>query len=184
MKLQFIHGDALITLEAERTGDSWTVLLPDGSSHSLTVARTEEDVLHLTETKADSPLVHSWRVPFASAGDNLDFSYGGNTYRFQPYRTRASASKTPKSSSGILTAPMTGVVSEMLVAVGETVTAYQPLAVIEAMKVMSTLDAPFAGTVKAVHVKALQQVTHGAPVIEIVPAETAPSPKTETGDNP
>ena len=183
MKLQFMHGDDLITLEAERAGDGWKVVLPDGSLHSLIVARTDEDVLHLTETVGDSPLVYSRQVPFASDGDNLDFSYAGNTYRFQTYRVRSAARKPPKASSGVLIAPMTGVVSEMLVTVGETVIAYQPLAVIEAMKVMSTLDAPFAGTVKMVYVQAQQQVTHGAPIIEIVPVEKSEIENSETDKN-
>jgi biotin carboxyl carrier protein len=69
--------------------------------------------------------------------------------------------------SGSLTAPMTGVVSAVLVQVGDTVEAYQPLAIVEAMKVLATLEAPFAGTVSAVHVAKNDRVEHGMVLVEL-----------------
>jgi biotin carboxyl carrier protein len=63
---------------------------------------------------------------------------------------------------------MVGVVADVLVREGQAVDAYQPLVVVEAMKVMATVEAPFAGTVKAVHVRKNQRVVYGEPVVELV----------------
>ncbi len=187
MKLQFLHGDEPVALEAERDSDAnWTVRLPDGATRRVSFIRTPEDVLWLRETSADNAVVRAWRVPFARVGDDLTFSYGGRAYRFQPHTERTRAARTPKTASGALTAPMSGIVADLLVKAGETVAAYQPLAVIEAMKVMSTLEAPFAGTVKAVHVRAQEPVAHGALVVEIVPmpeGESKPDKTPESAAN-
>jgi biotin carboxyl carrier protein len=68
---------------------------------------------------------------------------------------------------------MVGVVAGVSVAVGDRVAAYQPVAIVEAMKVLATLEAPFAGIVAAVHVKKGDAVEHGAPLVEITPEEVA-----------
>ncbi|RZH70137.1 biotin/lipoyl-containing protein, partial [Staphylococcus aureus] len=45
-------------------------------------------------------------------------------------------------------AQMPGSVTEVKVSVGETVTANQPLLITEAMKMATTIQAPFAGVIK------------------------------------
>ena len=168
MKLQFQYGDSLIALEVERDGDCWRVTLPDGAQRRIAVTRRGDDVLQIEETSDAGASIHTLLVPFARQEDGVYFSYEGATYRFEPHTGRTAAHKA-KAASGVLTAPMTGIVVEVMVSIGDTVQAYQPLAVIEAMKIMSTLEAPFAGTVTAIHYRAKQQVAHGSPVIEITP---------------
>jgi biotin carboxyl carrier protein len=67
---------------------------------------------------------------------------------------------------------MVGVVADVSVAVGDRVAAYQPVAVVEAMKVLATLESPFAGVVAAVHAKKGDPIEHGAPLVEITPEGT------------
>ena len=55
------------------------------------------------------------------------------------------------------------------VTVGDVVTASQTLCLIEAMKVMTAIPAPKAGTVSAIPVTAGASVPLGAPLIEITP---------------
>ena len=90
---------------------------------------------------------------------------GGRTWKFQPAQSLRTAVRRQKSGS--LSAPMTGIVGAVHVAVGDIVEAYQPLAVLEAMKVMATLEAPFAGTVTAVHASPGDRVEHGAVLVEM-----------------
>jgi len=193
MKLAFLWGETVIALEVERNGAGWNVVLPDASHHRIAVVRTTDDFIQIEErieSRANlSPLpssllsddhiqieersepqllTHVIRVPFATLEDGVHLSSGGRTFRFQAYSARTASTKS-KASSGVLSAPMTGIVVDLMVEVGDRVEAYQALAVIEAMKIMSTLEAPFAGTVKAIHSQIKQQVTHGAPVIEISP---------------
>lgn len=102
-------------------------------------------------------------VAYGERGD-IFIGLDGRTWRFQPAQGRRAATR-PKSGS--LSAPMTGIVRAVHVVVGQSVEAYQPLAVMEAMKVMATLEAPFAGTVSAVHAAPGDRVEHGAVLVEL-----------------
>ena len=98
------------------------------------------------------------------ARGNLHLGYRGQSWSFQPARGQRTAA-LPRSGS--LAAPMTGIVSAVHVAIGQAVEAYQPLAVVEAMKVMATLEAPFAGTVTAIHVAPGDRIEHGTVLVEL-----------------
>ena len=69
--------------------------------------------------------------------------------------------------SGIVTAPMPGKVIAVLVAVGNVVEAGQPLVLVEAMKMETTLAAEIAGQVHAVSAAPGQLVEAGQVLIEI-----------------
>lgn len=71
------------------------------------------------------------------------------------------------AGSGRVTAPMPGTVVRVLVAAGDTVEAGQPLVILEAMKMETTLAAEIAGSVKAVHAAAGAIVDAGALLVEI-----------------
>ena len=168
MQLTVQHGADTLTLQIEPDGDGWRVLLPDGSEHDITARRLPGDVMQVTEGE------RVFRVPFAATTRGLEFSHAGETFVFTaPARRNAGGGR--KAGSGALTAPMSGVVAEVRVTVGQTVEAYQPLAVVEAMKVYATIDAPFAGTVRAVPVQPGQRVEQGVLLIDLQPAtEEAP----------
>jgi biotin carboxyl carrier protein len=55
----------------------------------------------------------------------------------------------------------------VLVALGDTVAPRQPLVVLEAMKMETPLTAPYAATVRAVHVTEGDRVAGGAPLVEL-----------------
>jgi acetyl/propionyl-CoA carboxylase alpha subunit len=73
---------------------------------------------------------------------------------------------------GSLLAPMPGTVLRVLTAEGETVTAGQPLVVLEAMKMEHTVSAPTAGTVTEVAVEPGDQVDTGQ-MMAVVTADDA-----------
>jgi len=62
---------------------------------------------------------------------------------------------------------MPGTVLRIEVAPGDTVTARQPLVVLEAMKMETPVTSPFAATVKTVHVHEGDQVAGGALLVEL-----------------
>jgi len=68
---------------------------------------------------------------------------------------------------GSLVAPMPGNVIRLGAAVGDTVTAGQPLIWLEAMKMEHTITAPADGTVKELHYAAGEQVLEGAELIRV-----------------
>ena len=69
--------------------------------------------------------------------------------------------------SGIVTAPMPGKVIAVLVVEGDTVEAGQPLVVVEAMKMETTLAAGIAGRVKKVSAAPGQLVDAGQVLVEV-----------------
>lgn len=68
-------------------------------------------------------------------------------------------------------APMTGVVKELLVSEGETVTEGQRVVMMEAMKMDVYVNAPVGGTVKGVHAKAGDAVNSGATLVTVEKGE-------------
>ncbi|HCL77272.1 MAG TPA: pyruvate carboxylase subunit B, partial [Pseudomonas sp.] len=71
------------------------------------------------------------------------------------------------SAPGDVSTSMPGNVVDVLVKEGDTVKAGQPLLVSEAMKMETEIQAPIAGTVKAVHVAKGDRVNPGEVLIEI-----------------
>lgn len=147
-----------LAVEADESG-GWRVRLPDGSERQIQAERRPGDTLRIAAGD------RTFEVSFARKGDTVSFSHGGKAYAFEPARGPRGEAK--KTGSGVLVAPMVGLVTDVLVSAGEVVRAYQPLVVIEAMKVLATLEAPFAGTVKQLHVAKGDQVSHGAPIVEV-----------------
>jgi acetyl-CoA/propionyl-CoA carboxylase biotin carboxyl carrier protein len=75
------------------------------------------------------------------------------------------------AGDGVLRPPMPGSIARILVGVGDRVSKAAPLVVLEAMKMQNEIVAPFAGTVRKLHVKAGDTVTLNDIVIEIEMAE-------------
>ena len=69
--------------------------------------------------------------------------------------------------AGSTTAPMPGSILRVLVAVGDTVVAGQPLLTMEAMKMEHQVVSPVAGTVVEMFVEAGEQVDSGQPMVRI-----------------
>ena len=76
-----------------------------------------------------------------------------------------------------VTAPMPGKVMKVLVKDGDVVAAGDPLAVLEAMKMETTLSAESAAVVKRVLVAEGQMVDHGAVLIELSPPPASSTPQ-------
>jgi len=166
MKYSFRHGDEAVALDVEILADgALRVRLPDGTEHTIRARRLLSGDI---EVEADGERV--FRTPFARAGrSGVALAWDGATYELAPYTGGRAGKSDATKTSGVRTAPMVGVVAAVHVAPGDRVDAYQPLVVIEAMKVLATVEAPFAGTVCAVHVRKGDRVEHGASLVEIAP---------------
>jgi biotin carboxyl carrier protein len=102
-------------------------------------------------------------------GERVLVALGGRVYAFEAgEETRGGHAG---AGSGTVTAPMPGKVVAVLVAVGDAVVVGQPLVVLEAMKMESTLAAEVAGRVATVAAVAGATVAGGDVLIEIVPAD-------------
>ncbi|MHA1862388.1 MAG: biotin/lipoyl-containing protein [Candidatus Thorarchaeota archaeon] len=72
--------------------------------------------------------------------------------------TGVSSSGGPKISGGVYP-PMPGKITEVKVAVGDSVTAGQTVCILEAMKMFNELKATSAGTIKEIHIEVGSSVT-------------------------
>ena len=75
-----------------------------------------------------------------------------------------------RDDGGVVHAPAPAIVVSIAVAPGDTVSAGQPVAVLEAMKMEMQVVAPCAGRVRSVTAKPYVQVDAGAPLLQIEPA--------------
>jgi 3-methylcrotonyl-CoA carboxylase alpha subunit len=112
----------------------------------------------------------------AHSGEKAEIFLNGKTYTIEDL---SEADRRPKKKGGPgereqkITPPMPAVVIRVLVAEGDAVKKRQPLIVLSAMKMESTLVAPYDGTVKKINAAEGQQVMPGLILIEIekVPEE-------------
>ena len=74
---------------------------------------------------------------------------------------------TDEAGGNVVVAAMPGVVTRMLVTQAESVTTGQPVAVIEAMKLLHTLTAPRDGIVASIAVQEGETVDRGRVLIEL-----------------
>jgi 3-methylcrotonyl-CoA carboxylase alpha subunit len=119
------------------------------------------------------------RVFGARTRNSILVAAGPATFEFVRIEGRAGAARHGLAAPEV-TAPMPGKVLKILVAEGDSVAHGQPLVVIEAMKMETTLYAESAAMVKKIHVAAGAMVDHGAVMIEFSPAPEAPSTSEST----
>ena len=127
-----------------------------------------------------TPLIHlllgadSWTVACQRLGERR-WALGAAGERFevevQDERTKQIEALTGRGSkpvhSGVVKAPMPGLVVRVDVTVGQGVEAGTGLVVVEAMKMENELRAPRAGVVEQIHVTAGERVEKGAPLVTL-----------------
>ncbi|MDH3500192.1 MAG: biotin/lipoyl-binding protein, partial [Acidimicrobiia bacterium] len=89
------------------------------------------------------------------------------------------AHRITHDEGGVIRAPSPSVVVSIEVSPGDEVTPGDRLAVIEAMKMETSINAEFAGTVRAIEVRENTQVATGTPLLIIDAAEIQDAPGTE-----
>lgn len=108
-------------------------------------------------------------------GDRVLVSYRGHQYAIESKSPRERSRSGP--ATGDLVAPMPGQIVDVLVSVGEAVTAGQKILVLEAMKTQLPFNAPFDGVVEALSVEKGSQVKEGTLLAHLMPHQaTAETP--------
>jgi len=103
--------------------------------------------------------------------NELVVTIAGHAYdvEIEDERERAAnaAERASNKGGGLVKSVMPGVVVDLLVEVGQEVTAGQPLLILEAMKMQNEIDAPTAGVVREVHVTKGEAIRGGAKLVLI-----------------
>jgi acetyl-CoA/propionyl-CoA carboxylase, biotin carboxylase, biotin carboxyl carrier protein len=113
------------------------------------------------------------RFAFATDGATIWLGRGGHAWALTEEEAAPVRGGRAAGSDGTVRSPMPGTVLAVHVAPGDTVSAGQAVAVVEAMKMEHTVTAPVAGTVADVSARAGQQVAMEAQlaVIEAAPED-------------
>ncbi|MCA9960506.1 MAG: biotin/lipoyl-containing protein [Chloroflexota bacterium] len=102
------------------------------------------------------------------SGDKRQVWVNGRTFSYERVRERGSGAA---ANEGALAATIPAVVSQVLVQVGDVVDEGDKLILLESMKMVIPIQAPYAGTVTAVHCTAGDSVPAGELLVEVM--ETA-----------
>jgi len=165
MEYRLRHGDETlsVTLDADTANVQGAPHRLDGVTTGPRAAVAGATVDELVFTLDGRPC----RAIVARLRDRVLVALGGRTYAFDVGEEARGGHAA--AGSGAVTAPMPGKVVSVLVAVGDTVEVGQPLVVLEAMKMESTLAAEVAGRVRAVTASAGSTVAAGDLLVEIEP---------------
>ncbi len=112
------------------------------------------------------------QAPFHLEDSYLSLAMGEERYAFSvSTEIEKAAGASGSAKSGAILSPMPGIVSDVKVAVGDTVDAKQVVVVIESMKLFISLESAAAGTVKEVACAPGETVQAGARLILIEPVQ-------------
>ena len=162
MRSEWRDGDRVRAVEAVSLGGGRYRVTVDGAPFEVTAERLADDRIRLVteQGEAVAELSVAGERRFVRLG-NLDFVLEREMGR-RPARGRAG-----RSLAGGLESPMPGVVTRVMVVVGEAVKKGQPLLALEAMKMEHLIRAPRDGTIRSIAAATGEMVNGGVPLVEM-----------------
>jgi pyruvate carboxylase subunit B len=162
-----------VTLDGEKT----TVEIVDRAGRTFVVidgAEVPVELASVRDSGSYSLLLGTKSVPVVASGANEDMTLtlGAETWHATVVDEREALlaealGDRARKGGGILRSVMPGIVRELRVTKGDTVTKGQPLLILEAMKMQNEVRADAGGTVKALHVAAGAAVAKGDPLVTL-----------------
>jgi 3-methylcrotonyl-CoA carboxylase alpha subunit len=150
-------------IEVVRRGDLLQVTR-SGTTTELRLLHADSDSLVLTvEQEGLRPLI---KLAGYATGDRRQLWVNGRTLTYERVRPRP-ALESGTAATVALSATIPAVVSEILVREGDQVAAGDKLILLESMKMIMPIQAPYAGVVKAIHCAAGAAVQPGVQLIEL-----------------
>ncbi len=143
----------------ELSADRFQVLVGDTSYH---VTLTGDEAL---PGAAITPGLQPAAGTVATANTSAGAAAAPASSPMRPAATARPASRRAAAGTDALNAPMPGVILELHVQAGDTVTRGQQIAVLDAMKMHNLIGAPRDGVIAEVCVAAGQAVGHGDPIV-------------------
>ena len=132
---------------------AYTVIL-NGKSYQVTVKERRGEILTFSVEGEE------YTVSVRPAG-------GSTPPALQSKSSATSGTQKGSTPTPHIKAPLPGIISEIKVSPGDTVSAGATLVVIEAMKMENPIKAPHAATVVEVHVTKGQEVAHATPLLSL-----------------
>ena len=136
----------------------------NGKDYQVTIGETEGKMLSVNVNGAD------YQVELENAPAAAPAAPAAAPAATTPAPAAAAAPAAPKAPAGAgekVNSPLPGVIVEVSVKEGQTVTSGQKVAVLEAMKMENEISAPKDGTITAIHVNKGDSILEGAPIVTI-----------------
>ncbi len=150
--------------------DGLEIELPDAARMQLQQLRIDDSAQQVT-AEIDGRRIAAW---FVRSADRISVCCDGSTEVFE---SEAPLQRTVGAGAGdgVVAATLPGVVTAVLVQVGDVVAADQPLLLLEAMKMEYTLRAPGAGRVSELRCAPGERVAEGVELIVLEPLPASAS---------
>ena len=157
MKYEFSINGEIYAVDAQRRGDVLLVNV-DGETIEMRLISAENNRLTLSQ---NGKIIH-----LAGTRNNLQrqIAVNGQTVRYGRHTPESTAAADQADS---LSSSIPAVVSEILVAVGDSVSAGQKLILLESMKMIIPIQAHSDGTIKKINCAAGDSIQPNIPLIEI-----------------
>ncbi|MFQ5435670.1 MAG: acetyl-CoA carboxylase biotin carboxyl carrier protein subunit [Anaerolineae bacterium] len=162
-KFQLKLNDETYDVEVTRDGSALQVVR-DGQTAVLHIIHQDGSAVILEQEHADGRR-QRFRAAVHREGDKRQAWVDGRVFHYERMRQRGSGGSA--ADSGSLAASIPAVVTELLVSEGDAVAAGDKLILLESMKMVIPIQAPYAGTVTAVKCTAGDSVQAGVPLIEL-----------------
>ncbi|MCB8990352.1 MAG: acetyl-CoA carboxylase biotin carboxyl carrier protein subunit [Ardenticatenaceae bacterium] len=156
-----------IELEAVRQGDMLRIWR-DGTAVDWQIV-TQDGAAYLLERTLPDGRRQRLRLAAHVAGDKRQVWVNGRTFTYERVRERGSGGP---GGDGSLAASIPAVVSQILVNVGDTVAEGDKLILLESMKMVIPIVAPYAGVVTAVHCTPGESVQADVPLLSVEPVSS------------
>jgi biotin carboxyl carrier protein len=163
MKFKVNLNQQEVEIEVIRQGEQLQVTLPDGTTADLRLVYQNGPYLVLEHEDANGrrQLI---RTAGHIDGDKRQVWVDGRTHTY----TRVSHQATADAAkSGSLSATIPAVVSQILVNVGDHVQVGDKLILLESMKMVIPIQAPYPGIVTAINCEPGQSIQAGVPLLEL-----------------
>jgi biotin carboxyl carrier protein len=161
-KIQVKLNNDTAELEVVRQGDHLRVIR-DGQTTELRILQADASTFVLEVEHSDGSR-QCIRAAAHVDGDKRQLWVNGRSFTYERLRQRPAGSSTHASS---LAASIPAVVSEILVAVGDSVQTGDKLILLESMKMVIPIQAPYDGVVTAVNCQTGESVQAGITLIEL-----------------
>jgi len=163
---EFLIGESIISVNVEKEQDSVFAKVGDKEYRFIPIS---ENLFKATNNG------HSYFVAAVKYRDviYIDIDSSVLEVREGDSVSSAGAASAHHVIKDKVFAPMPGKIVRILVKKGDSVTAKQPLAIVEAMKMENQINSPASGRVKSVNFSAGDQVNTTSPIIELELEPTA-----------
>src|SRR5690606_24201743 len=174
-------GGADVRVNAQRGLTEHVRIIRTGDTSRFEFASGEQLELHIRREPdgaviATLPTSESMRLDIIKTDQGHALYWRGMEWKttvISSLAVEADISGSDTGGKGVVTSPMPGVVTEVSVQPGQAVAAGDTLLIMEAMKLIHSLDSEVDGVVKSVHCRPGETVGMGVSLIEIEPIQAS-----------